>query len=68
VGLRVRLGRALLQFCFVALVLLILGVVLLVKSDYFLGILCLVGSICIVLVISTIGAALRRRGFFQRKR
>jgi hypothetical protein len=66
-GVRVRVFRAGLELGGIALILLIVGVVLLTRRSFFLGALCVIGSICLSLVIVSISAFLRRHGLFQRE-
>lgn len=63
-GVQARLVRAGLQVGAAALFFLIVGVDLLVRRSYFLGILCVVGAGCVALVIVSVGGVLRRRGLF----
>ena len=65
-GAQARIARAELELVGVALFFLVTGIVLLARRSFFLGTLCVVGSVCRGLVLATVGSALRRRGLFRR--
>ena len=64
-GAKARIVRAGIELGGVALASFVIGIVLLVRRDFFLGTLCVVAAVCIALVIGSVGAALRRRDLFR---
>lgn len=64
-GAKALIVRAGIELGGVALASFVVGVVLLVRRSFFLGILCVGAAVCIALVIGSVGAALRRRGLFR---